>query len=276
VVVPTLTADEHSLAGQAVYTKAVLGIYDFWVHGISNHLIWRCPTMHPRTLYERHVTANHMDVGVGTGYFLDRCSFPSSRPRLILVDANRNSLEVAGRRLRRYRPKLYRSDVLKPLNVEGPPFDSIGLMYLLHCLPGDMGAKAVVFDNLNALLGAGGVIFGATILGGGVSSGRIARKLMGVYNGKGIFSNADDHLDALGTILDKRYAEVKIDVIGSVALFSARRSKRVFVHSDLTAPGVPPLARRRPVALDPRAGDGRSCISARQRLILEERNWPSA
>jgi hypothetical protein len=34
-----LTADEHSLAGYAVYTKAVLAIYDFWVHGISNHLI---------------------------------------------------------------------------------------------------------------------------------------------------------------------------------------------------------------------------------------------
>ncbi len=97
----TLAADEHSFAGQAVYTKAVLGIYDFWVHGISNHLIWRCPTRHLRTLYDRHVTSNHMDVGVGTGYFLDRCSFPSSRPRLILVDANRNSLEVAGRRLHR-------------------------------------------------------------------------------------------------------------------------------------------------------------------------------
>ena len=34
------TADEQARAGQAVYTKSVLAIYDFWVHGISNHLIW--------------------------------------------------------------------------------------------------------------------------------------------------------------------------------------------------------------------------------------------
>jgi Methyltransferase domain len=223
----TLTADKHSLGGQAVYTKAVLAIYDFWVHGISNHLIWRCPTRHLNALYDRHVTLNHLDAGVGTGYFLDRCSFPSSRPRLILVDANRNSLEVATRRLRRYRPKLYRRNVLKPLNIDGPPFDSIGLMYLLHCLPGDLVAKAVVFDNLNAFLSDAGVIFGATVLGSGVDPSRIARKLMRVYNAKGIFSNIDDHLGALRDLLEQRYAEVQVDAVGCVALFSARRLKRV-------------------------------------------------
>lgn len=71
-----VAVDEQALAGQAIYTKSVLAIYDFWVHGISNHLIWRCPAMHLQALYDRHVSLNHMDVGVGTGYFLDRCSFP--------------------------------------------------------------------------------------------------------------------------------------------------------------------------------------------------------
>ena len=218
---------DHALAGHAVYTKTVLTIYDAWVHGMSNPLIWRCPTTHLRKLYDCQVSWNHMDMGVGTGYFLDRCTFPSPRPRLVLVDANQNSLEVAARRLHRYRPMLYRRDVLQPLNIDGPPFDSIGLMYVLHCLPGDLAAKAVVLDNLNAFLAPAGVLFGATILSGGVYANRAARKLMQIYNAKGIFSNADDHLDALRAVLAETFAEVQIDVVGCVALFSVRRPKRV-------------------------------------------------
>lgn len=218
---------DHVLAGHAVYTKTVLTIYDTWVHGMSNPLIWRCPTAHLRKLYDRQVSRNHLDVGVGTGYFLDRCTFPSPKPRLILVDASHNSLEVAARRLHRYRPTLYRRNVLQPLDIDAPPFDSIGLMYVLHCLPGDLAAKAVVFDNLNACLGLDGVLFGATILSDGVYVNRAARKLMEIYNAKGIFSNADDHLDALRAVLAETYAEVRIDVVGCVALFSARRPKRI-------------------------------------------------
>jgi hypothetical protein len=121
---------------------------------------------------------------------------------------------------------LYRRDVLRPLDIDAPPFASIGLMYVLHCLPGDLAAKAVVLDNLNAFLGPAGVLFGATILSDGVYVNRAARKLMKIYNAKGIFSNADDHLDALRTVLAETYAEVQIDVVGCVALFSTRRPKR--------------------------------------------------
>ena len=45
--------------------------HDALVHGISNPLIWRCPTPHLRSLYNRRVTSNHL-VAVGTGRFLDQ------------------------------------------------------------------------------------------------------------------------------------------------------------------------------------------------------------
>ena len=100
-------------------------------------------------------------------------------------------------------------------------------MYVLHCLPGDLAAKAVVFDNLNAFLSAAGVIFGATVLRGGVHPSLLARKLMDAYNARGIFSNMEDHLGALRAILGERYEEVQINIVGCVALFSARRPKCV-------------------------------------------------
>ena len=55
-------------AGQVVYSKSMLAIYD-WLFRFSNRLIWKCPSSKILALYDRHVTANHLDVGVGTGYF---------------------------------------------------------------------------------------------------------------------------------------------------------------------------------------------------------------
>jgi SAM-dependent methyltransferase len=209
-------------AGQAVYTKALLRLYDLLVLGISNRLIWRCPTHHLLRLYDRHVTSNHLDVGVGTGFFLDRCRFPAGMPRLALVDLNPNCLEATARRVARYRPEVYRANVLEPLALDIKKFDSIGLNYLLHCLPGTIESKGAVFNHLNALLNPGGVIFGATLLHEGVSRNWAARRIMALYNRKGIFTNVHDGLDGLRQVLARQFSRVTVDVIGCAALFSAR------------------------------------------------------
>ena len=47
-------------AGQAVYSKAMLSIYDWFVLGFSNRLIWRCPSTHILALYNQHVTTLHL------------------------------------------------------------------------------------------------------------------------------------------------------------------------------------------------------------------------
>ena len=65
-------------AGQAIYTKPVLMIYDWWVLGFSNSFIWQHPTRHLVDLYQTYTTHNHLDIGVGTGYFLDKCELDKS------------------------------------------------------------------------------------------------------------------------------------------------------------------------------------------------------
>ena len=69
----------------------------------------------------------------------------------------------------------------------------------------------------------GGVLFGSTILGQGVKKNFFAKKLMGIYNSKGIFSNQNDDIESLDTLLNKYFSHVKIEVIGCVALFSGKR-----------------------------------------------------
>lgn len=123
------------LAGQAAYTKPVLAAYDFLVLGFSNRLVWNCPAHRLEAHYNRHISANHLDVGVGTGYFLDRCRFPTPTPRLALEALNENALAFTARRLARYRPDVYRRNALTPITLDAARFDSVGMNDLLHCLP---------------------------------------------------------------------------------------------------------------------------------------------
>jgi hypothetical protein len=58
---------DPSHAGQAIYSPTTLAVYDFIVLTLSNPLVWRCPTGRILQLYNRHVTDNHLDVGVVTG-----------------------------------------------------------------------------------------------------------------------------------------------------------------------------------------------------------------
>jgi 2-polyprenyl-3-methyl-5-hydroxy-6-metoxy-1,4-benzoquinol methylase len=172
--------------------------------------------------YNQHLTANHLDVGVGTGYFLDRCRFPSQVPRIAMLDLNPNALEFAARRIARYRPEKYLLNVLEAISIDAAKFDSVGINYLLHCLPGAIETKAVALDHLKALINPNGVLFGSTLLQGGVPRNWCARRLMDLYNRKGIFSNRDDTLDGLERALRERFREVTVEPVGCAALFAGR------------------------------------------------------
>lgn len=209
--------------GVAIYSRPMLFIYDFYVLGFSNTFAWRCPSRRILDFYNKHISANHLDVGVGTGYFLDKCQFPTPDPKITLVDLNNNSLQVTEKRLRRYNPRAYVANVLDPLQLEPDKHDSIGLNYLLHCLPGNIRTKGIVFKNLKPLLNvSGGVIFGTTLLGQNVNPNLLAKTLMRIYNSKGIFSNTHDNLEDLVSVLQENFREYSVEVVGCVAFFSGR------------------------------------------------------
>lgn len=213
---------EQIHAGQAIYTPRMLQFYDLRVLVLSNRWIWKCPTERLLAHYDRHVSSNHLDVGVGSGYFLDRCRFPTPAPRVALMDLNPNSLEFAARRIARYRPEVVVRNVLEEIAYDGAKFDSAGVNYLLHCLPGDMATKARAFDFLKPLMNPGAVIFGSTLLHEGVERSFAARALMAHYNRAGVFSNTQDDPGTLKRELEKRFSDVSIEIVGCAALFSGR------------------------------------------------------
>lgn len=216
-----MITSEQTRAGQAIYTRRTLNLYDFVVLGVSNRWIWRCPTHLQLAHYDRHVSSRHLDIGVGTGYYLDKCRFPSSTPRLVLMDLNERSLAHAEARVARYRPAKLVRNVLESIDHQGEVFDSIGLNYLFHCLPGVFREKSVVFDNIRSLAAPGAKVFGATLLQGpDVPRSFAARRLMAFYNRKGVFTNRGDTLPELREALTIRFDRVEIQRIGCGALFS--------------------------------------------------------
>lgn len=219
-------SSEAIAKAHAIYTPLNLAFYDVVVHGLSNRFAWRCPTRSLRALYQANLSASHLEAGVGTGLLLDKTG-DGRAERLVLLDINRNCLARAARRLARFRPAIQEANLLAPLRLELAPFDSVGLIYVLHCLPGTMSEKLAVLDHLRPLMTDGAVLFGATILGRGVALNPAAKALLGLYNRKGVFNNREDDLDSLARGLRQRFKTVEIELQGCVALFRASSSQRL-------------------------------------------------
>ena len=141
---------------------------------------------------------------------------------MALLDLSTSCLDAASRRVSRFDPERLEANVLEPIDYDGPRFDSAGLNYVLHCLPGDMRSKAVALDHVMALMNPGATVFGATLLHDGVHRNWLARQVMARNNAHGIFSNTSDSLDELRAVLSERLSDVSLEVCGCVAMFSGR------------------------------------------------------
>jgi SAM-dependent methyltransferase len=221
---------DPAYAGQKHYTPGFLRIYDLVVLGIFGPLVWRCPTSRVVAHYDRHIGRRHLDVGPGTGYFIDRAHLPSN-VRVLLVDPNSNVLHHAARRLARLSPSVLQADILKPLPLD-ERFDSVALNYVLHCLPGPMARKAAAIQNAAAVLDTQGTLFGATVLGTPALHTWLSRGLLRDTNRRGIFDNISDTEEVLRQILGVSFEAVDIEVIGSVAVFGAARPRRLCRETD--------------------------------------------
>ncbi|WP_231626848.1 class I SAM-dependent methyltransferase [Streptomyces apocyni] len=209
-------------AATAVYSASMLRVYDAFVLGGVCPAVWRCPRGVMAAQYDRHISDRHLDIGPGTGYFLDRCHFPTDHPQLALLDLNPAVLKAASRRVARYHPTTHRHNILEPYDLSGLRFSSASLNFVLHCLPGPMSAKAAAFDHLIPHLTPGAQVFGSTVLGEGVPHTPAASAQLDLLNRKKVFNNRKDSPESLEAELTTRFSKVTVTLRGSVALFTAQ------------------------------------------------------
>jgi SAM-dependent methyltransferase len=216
--------DDPAYKGQADYSPLLLKLYDPIVIGFVAWFVWRCPADPILDGYRNNVRNNHLDVGPGTGYCIDRSGLPDGS-RVTLVDPNWNVLRHASRRLRRLDITSIEADVLKPLPVQGP-YDSAALNLVIHCLPGPLSRKALAVANVAATLAPDGVLFGASVLGRSGNHSWLARRVLTAFNRRGAFDNLDDSEAGLRSILEASFEHVDLETVGSIAVFTARTPRR--------------------------------------------------
>ena len=209
---------------QAWFTSFNLSFYDAIVAFVSPQA-WRCPIPYLDNHYEKHLSNNHLEVGPGTGFLLNRAKFPANDPRLVLMDFSQDCLDKSSTRLARYQPQTCRQNILEPVNHDLPKFDSMAINYVFHCVPGDFKHKGVAFAHLKTQLNPGAKVFGCTVLGEGVKKNWLAKAAMGLLQGLGIFHNQQDNVDDLRRALEDHFVDVEIEVRGPTAVFSARNAR---------------------------------------------------
>src|SRR5690606_30473871 len=132
-------------------------------------------------------------------------------------------LQLIAEPLLRFNPQIYRANVMLPFQVLDTRFESVGINYVLHCLPGTPRQKGIVFDHIKPHLKDDGVCFGATIVNQGADN-LFSKTLKSLYNRRGIFCNRADTAEAIGSELRQRFVEVESRLIGTVSLFRARKA----------------------------------------------------
>ena len=210
-----------TLDGVRIYTRCLLACYDFVIYRVLSPYVWRCDPRHFLELYHRHMSGNHADVGVGTGYFLNQCLYTPGAVRIGLFDLQPNCLRYTAARLARFQPETFECDALEPIPFTGERFSSIGLGGILHCIPGNLTEKSIVFDALESLIEPASRVFGYTIVNRGVRKTLLSRIVFFLLHRMKVINGESDSAAQLQAELDKRFKKVNVRVIGCIALFEA-------------------------------------------------------
>jgi SAM-dependent methyltransferase len=215
--------DDPAYAGQRDYGPLLLHLYDPIVIRHVGRIVWRVPDGVLLDRFRARVRPNHLDVGPGTGWFLDHSDLPDGAP-ITILDPNTHVLDHVSKRLARFDVTAVEADVLKPLPVTGP-FASAALHLVIHCLPGPQARKQLAVTNVARVLAPDGILFGATVLGMRGPQTRLSRAVLRVFNAQRGFDNLDDTEDSIRAMLEAEFDDVEIELVGSLALFAATRPK---------------------------------------------------
>lgn len=214
-----VTLYNQTKRSQQYFNKFSLFFYDWLLYGLISKYAWGCSTKCLDDHYAKNISDNHLEVGVGTGYLLNRVTFPGGKPRLGLMDLSQSCLEKTSDKVARYQPEIYVQNLLEPVTAEIKPFESISINYVMHCVPGSFQEKGVAFQHLKPLLSQNGILFGTSVLSQGVPKNLFARMVLAILNRLGVFNNKHDNRDDLRDCLAAHFRYVDLQVVGCTAVF---------------------------------------------------------
>ena len=212
--------------------------YDKLVNNINCKYVWKCSSQHIVNNYRKNVTSRHLEIGPGTGHFLTRQQLASSShiiDYLTLIDINPDILEYSKTIL----DKEYTTTPIQTINHNifsntiptkyrnSLEFNSVGINYVLHCIPGKLENKLdTLLNNLISSKASRSTdkssftLFGSTVICDPLHMNTLAEYELMLLNGIGIFHNDNDTFDELSSYLNSNNIPHNLTKKGYVAIFS--------------------------------------------------------
>ena len=138
--------------------------YDKFVNKVNCEKVWKCPQKHIINNYRRNINENHLEIGPGTGYFLSKENLDVNLNKLTLIDVNSEILDYSRNKLQsQYSDiNILCHDLFTCEIPDSVVFNSVGINYVLHCVPGNLQTK---LDKLISNLGDNKYnLFGASVI----------------------------------------------------------------------------------------------------------------
>ena len=194
--------------------------YDKFVNEINCEKVWKCSRKHIINNYNSNINYNHLEIGPGTGMFLKKENLNVNLNKLTLVDINnkilnhsRHNLDSEHSNINSLVYDLFSYEI--PSNIE---FNSVGINYVLHCVPGNLQTK---LDKLIGNLGNNKYnLFGASVICDPLHMNPIAEYELMFLNAVGIFYNNNDTYEELNEYLNNKNYNFSLKKQGYVAIFN--------------------------------------------------------
>lgn len=194
--------------------------YDKFVNEINCEKVWKCSKKHIINNYNSNINYNHLEIGPGTGMFLKKENLNVNLNKLTLVDINNKILKHSTHNLHSEHSDinslvydLFSYEI--PSNIE---FNSVGINYVLHCVPGNLQTK---LDKLIGNLGNNKYnLFGASVICDPLHMNPIAEYELMFLNAFGIFNNNNDTYEELNEYLNNKNYNFSLKKKGYVAIFN--------------------------------------------------------
>ena len=194
--------------------------YDKFVNKVNCEKVWKCPQKHIINNYRRNINENHLEIGPGTGYFLTKENLDVNLNKLTLIDVNSEILDYSRNKLQsEYSDiNILCHDLFTCEIPDSVVFNSVGINYVLHCVPGNLQTK---LDKLISNLGDNKYnLFGASVICDPLHMNPIAEYELMFLNAFGIFHNNNDTYEELDEYLNNRNLKFTLKKQGYVAIFN--------------------------------------------------------
>lgn len=206
--------------GQKLYSGLYLKIYDR-VFKLIVETVYGASVNSILKMYKLHASSNHLEIGVGSGMLPAAAEFPENSD-LTLMDINPNTFISTKKRVQNkfHTIQCYRVNVLEEIKLE-KKYTSIAMNFLIHCVPGSISEKRIIFENAIHLLENGGTLFGSTVVNEPALLNPLSKFIMHFLNKKGIYHNREDSLSGLKEVLSSFPGTTyTLNLEGPVAFFS--------------------------------------------------------